>query len=56
MTPATLKLHATLFRHLRGALAAYEEWIKANQPPVQVNPDPMKHFEEVSKEYQSRGK
>lgn len=44
MTPSTLKLHTILYRHLTGAVAAYAEWIKANQPPAELNPDPVKFF------------
>lgn len=32
MTPATAALHQALIRAAKAALAAWEKWLKANQP------------------------
>lgn len=34
MTPATAKLHETLIRVAKGALKAWEDWLKAERPQV----------------------
>lgn len=44
MTPSTLKLHASLIRFAKGMINAWEEWVKANQPKPEMDPDPVKHF------------
>ncbi len=50
MTPASLKLHMSIYRHLCGAVGAYKTWIEANEPPAEINPDPIAHFKEKAKE------
>lgn len=45
MNSSTFRLHMALYRHAHGALRAYEEWIKANQPVDQV--DPINHFKDA---------
>jgi len=52
----TLRLHAALYRHFYGALRAYEDWIKANQPPVQINPDPVEYFKQQDYPQHKRNK
>jgi hypothetical protein len=58
LTPGTLKLHQMLIRHARGMLAAWEEWVRGQLPPVKEedNPDPVQHFKSVANDYQRRAK
>ena len=48
MTPTTIKFNAALLRLAKGMLSAWEEWLRAQaQPPiVEINPDPVKHFQQ----------
>lgn len=46
MTPVTLKLNAALIRLAKGMISAWEEWVRAHMPPPEVDPDPVKHFQQ----------
>lgn len=45
MNPATMKLNAALIRLAKGMISAWEEWVKSHLPPPDVDPDPVKHFQ-----------
>lgn len=47
MNDSTFVLHAALIRLAKGMIRAWEDWVKANRPPpeIELEPDPVKHFQ-----------